>query len=144
MNKTRHRLLGILSKEYADGYHQEGTILDVVVTVPTILKKLDINYDDFVFMIQELLAKDEIKYLEVDNYFDQPVLYAQSSGVTAYANKKYLRADMERQREDIKFWAQLILPVLSFLIAAIALFLNMKTQTEINTVKESQKIQIPK
>lgn len=139
MNKKRHRLLGILAKEYANGQGFHGNILDVIVLVPTILKKLNITYDEFVIMSTELLTKKEIKYFGNDNNFDKPALYSTSDGITAYANKNYLKIDNDRRREDIKFWAQLILPVLSFIVAAIALFLNLKTQTDVNTVKDVQR-----
>ncbi len=138
MNKKRHKLLGVLAKEYANA-NTEGSILDVIVTVPTILKKLKISYDEFIFMSEELKASGEIKYFQVENHFDSPAFYIESKGITSYANRRYLRVEREELREDIKFWAQLILPVLSFLIAAIALYLNMKTQSDINTVKKSQK-----
>lgn len=141
MNKKRHKLLGILALEYANGQGFHDSILDIIVTVPTILKKLNITFDEFVIMSQELLTKKEIKYFGEENYFDQPALYSLPDGITAYANKKYLKIDKEKHREDIKFWAQLILPVLSFIIAAIALFLNLKTQTDVNTVKDVQRIE---
>lgn len=138
MNKKRHELLGVLAKEFANA-SPEGSILDIIVTVPTILKKVKISYDEFIFMSEELKVNSEIKYFQVENHFDSPAFYIESRGLTAYANKKYLKVDREEFREDIKFWAQLILPVLSFLIAAIALYLNIKTQSDINIVKTSQK-----
>ena len=141
INKKRHLLLGILAREYANVKHSEGSILDKIVEVSTILKKMNITHDEFVIMSTELLMKKEISYFEIDNYFDVLALYSEPDGITAYANEKYLKIARVQRREDIKFWAQLILPVLSFIIAAIALFLNIKTQTEIDTVKEKQKIE---
>lgn len=141
MNKKRHQLLGLLAKEYANGKFSPGSILDVIVMNSTIVKKLNITYDEFIILSEELLSKKEIEHYGIDNDFDQPALFIKSDGVTAFANQKYLKLDKEQHRENIKFWAQLILPVLSFIIAAIALFLNIKTQTEIEKVKSSQKIE---
>ncbi|MCG9791219.1 hypothetical protein [Flavobacterium algicola] len=141
MNKKRHQLLGLLAKEYAKGKFYEGNILDVIVMISTIVKNLNITYDEFIIMSEELLSKNEIEYFGNDNNFDQPALFIKSDGITAFANKKYLKIDNEQYRENIKFWAQLILPVLSFIIAAIALFLNIITQTEVEKVKSSQKFE---
>lgn len=141
MNKLRHQLLGILAQEYASGQNQPGSILDIILLVPSILKKLNITHDEFVIMSTELLDKKEIKYLEINNDMETLGLYALSDGITAYANEKYLKIAREQRREDIKFWAQLILPVLSFIIAAMALYLNIKTQNDVDTVKDEKKLE---
>lgn len=144
MDKLRHKLLGILANEYANGQTPLGSFLDVIVTVPTILKKLNITFEEFVIMSEELLNKSEISYFDIEGYNGDSALYALPNGVNAFANKKYLRLAKKRSRENLKFWVQLFLSISSFVIAIIALIVNIKTQKEVDAVKNNQKIEIAK
>ena len=139
MNKNlqRHKLLEILSLQYINSDIDPD--LNIHVSCKEIYSKLKISEFDLYMIIKELTSNEEIDY-----YFwndeDKKGLYAKPNGVTAFTNNKYVRLRNKQLKENIKDIVQIFIPVISLIIAFIALTIKFNN----NKVENDQQFQLIK
>jgi hypothetical protein len=130
-NRTRHL---ILEKLYLKNSNSEkikngeaADIFDAGLTVAEIgvlIKKNDAERD---LILSELNNSKEIIYSETSGsgYFINP-----NSGVSALSNKKYLKKNEDIIINWFRIFAQIIVPVLSLIVAVLVLTLKLNSFTD--------------
>ncbi len=133
LHLKRHKLLGILSKQRTDLILRKADPLILGVSAESILKDLNCNEDELELIASELHTQDEIKHF---NAHGVKGLFARPNGVSAFSDKKYLRLNNSRLKNNLKDLVQIIIPVLSLLITlAVILKDNSKNTKEIKAIE---------
>ncbi|MCL5130533.1 hypothetical protein [Algibacter sp. L4_22] len=120
----RHKLLGILSKQRNDLELKKAEYNALGVPFEKIYSELNCNEDELKLITSELYTADEIGY---HNAYDIVGVFAKDNGLSAFANKKYSRIYWKRVSDLTKNAIQIIIPVLSLLIAFIALSIKIES-----------------
>lgn len=134
----RHKLLGILSKQRNDLELKKAEYNALGVTFEKIHKELNCNKDELKLITSELYTEDEIGYHDA---YDIVGVFAKDKGLSAFANKKYYRIYWKRISDLTKNAVQIIIPILSLLIAFVALTskiesLNKSTDNKIDNLEK--------
>ena len=120
----RHKLLGILSKQRNDLELKKAEYNALGVPFEKIYSELNCNEDELKLITSELYTADEIGYHDA---YDIVGVFAKDNGLSAFANKKYSRIYWKRISDLTKNAVQIIIPVLSLLIAFIALSIKIES-----------------
>ena len=142
VERKRHELLNLLNSQYnifVTNENDENSNIKIPfgISKKEIFNKLNICENEFNTISSELYELEEI-----DNC-DEPELdsiYILKSGLTSFANKKYLNRIFERKKDRIKFIVQTAIPVLALIVAILSLstkFDSLKMQSD----KELQKLE---
>jgi len=120
----RHKLLGILSKQRNDLELKKAEYNALGVPFEKIYAELNCNEDELKLITSELYSADEIGYHDAHNIVG---VFAKDNGLSAFANKKYSRIYWKRISDLTKNAVQIVIPILSLLIAFIALTIKIET-----------------
>ena len=120
----RHKLLGILSKQRNDLELEKAEYNALGVAFEKIYTELNCNEDELKLITSELYTADEIGYHDAYNIVG---IFAKDNGLSAFANKKYSRIYWKRVSDLTKNAVQIIIPILSLLIAFIALTIKIES-----------------
>lgn len=136
-NLLRHRLLGILTKQYIIAEKSHKPLGVSFKDIEIELK----SSDSFVRMsISELYENEEIGYHDA---YDIVGVHATKKGVASFSNKKYWRIYWINIKDSIKYWFQILVPILSLLVAIFAVTHDFKANNvETNTQLQEMKSQI--
>ena len=134
----RHKLLGILSKQRNDLELEKAEYNALGVPFEKIYTELNCNEDELKLITSELYTADEIGYHDA---YDIVGVFAKDNGLSAFANKKYSRIYWKRISDLTKNAVQIVIPILSLLIAFIALTikidtLNKSTENKIDNLEK--------
>ncbi|RPD93084.1 hypothetical protein EGM88_13620 [Aureibaculum marinum] len=134
----RHKLLGILSKQRNDLELKKAEYNALGVPFEKIYSELNCNEDELKLITSELYTADEIGYHDA---YDIVGIFAKDNGLSSFANKKYSRIYWKRVSDLTKNAVQIIIPILSLLIAFIALSikiesLNKSTDNKIDNLEK--------
>jgi hypothetical protein len=129
-NVLRHRLLGILTKQYIISEKSNDTLGVSFTDIESDLKCTDTFLRQ---SISELFENKEIGYHDA---YDIIGIYATEKGVASFSTKKYWRTDRLIKVNFIKDCIQIIIPVLSLIVAVLAI--TMKIETVNEATKKSQ------
>lgn len=133
----RHKLLGILTKQRKDLELKKAAYNALGVPFNKIYKELDCDEDELHSITSDLYTSKEIGYHDAYNVVG---LFAKDKGLAAFSNKKYHNRVIERRKERVKFFVQIVIPILALVVAILSLFLkfdNLKMQSD----KELQKLE---
>jgi len=123
-NITRHSLLKKFSKKFLDNQDIKSGDADIVgLTLNEIDEFLQHKKDKRDLILSELYKSEEIVSFNLDEkgYFIEPY-----KGLSAIAEKKYLRKNHKIILDWLRNFVQIFIPVASLLIAFIALSINLK------------------
>ncbi|MCX7549153.1 hypothetical protein OS188_14440 [Xanthomarina sp. F1114] len=131
-----HKILGILIRQRinVEIYHKERNVV-LGVEYEELKKELDITKEEMFIVTSKLREELEIEPYRVDfeGYFAKP------KAVYSYVSRKYLKKTRNEKRENIKYYLQIVIPVVSLLIAFLAITLNI-LQWQSNKKKSEQEI----
>ena len=134
LHLKRHKLLGVLSKQRGDLKLRKADPMILGVSSESILKDLNCSEDELELITSELRTQDEIKDFDADGVKG---FFARPNGVSAFSNKKYLRLNNSRIKNNAKDLVQIIIPVLSLLITLVVILKdNSKNTKEIQTIEQ--------
>jgi len=137
-NLLRHRLLGILSRQYVISENSDSDSIPLGVAFEKIYKELKCNEQELRISISELYENAEIGYYNVRNIVG---LHAFERGIASYSTKKYRWVFFKNIIGSISISTNIIIPIFSFVISCIALYISVdrdktKDTTELNTLKQ--------
>ena len=133
INKKRHELLSLLYKKRADAELRRSDNI-IGVSFEEIEKSLNLTQDELLIVTSELIELEEISFHDASGIKG---LFCSKKGATSFANKKYLRANNARIKNDIKDIVQIIIPVLSLIITVMVIALNSSEKTkEIKAIEQ--------
>jgi large-conductance mechanosensitive channel len=130
-NLMRHKLLGILSKRFAFAENKNGETLGI--SLDNIYKQLKCEEHELRILISELLENKEIGYVDDDIIVG---LHVWEKGVAAYSTKKYKYLFWKKLFSSIKLSVNIIIPILSFIISCIALYISIKANNSTNNKEQ--------
>lgn len=136
-NLKRHKLLEILAHQNLNVQLEKPSYLTIGVSYEEICKDLDVTELELGFLTAELYDNKEIGYHDAYNVEG---LFAENKEITAYSNKKYLKLSRKGKIENIKDIIQIVIPVLSVVVAILALTLRLESINSENE-KRFQKIE---
>jgi len=131
LNRTRHFLLKKLSEKFIDNNENPSEQADVVglsfSEIDSLLKN-DKKIRELV--LYELEKSEEIVFynLKEKGYFIEP-----TNGLSAFAEKKYLRKNDEIIISWLKNFVQIFIPIASLIIAYLALTLKINSFQKANS-----------
>lgn len=123
-NVLRHRLLGILTKQYIVSEKSNEPLGVSFTDIESELKCTDTFLRQ---SISELFENKEIGYHDA---YDIVGVHATEKGVASFSNKKYWRIYWTNIKDSVKYWFQILVPVLSLLVALIAVTHDLKEYNE--------------
>jgi hypothetical protein len=131
-NRTRHFLLGILSRKFNEDLSSQRADKSGLSyeEVDDFLRK---RKKDRTLIVSELYENEEIKFFDLDNvkgYMINPI-----KGLSAYTSKKYLNRNNEIILNWLKNTVQIFIPIASLIVAVLALSLRQATLNEKNDLK---------
>lgn len=128
-NLLRHRLLGILARQYiiAEKLHKP-----LGVSFKNIETELKSSESDVRMSLSELYENDEIRYHDA---YDIIGVHATETGVASFSNKKYWRIYWTNLKDSVKYWFQILVPILSLLVALIAVTHDLKEHNEETSIQ---------
>ncbi|WKB81066.1 hypothetical protein QYR09_15085 [Cellulophaga lytica] len=131
-NLTKHKILKVLADKLTSGMSDDGKAEGVIV-VPKkeIINLIGKNKKLYAVIISELSACNEIKYLESSDSF----IIETNIGLSAYSNKKYLDKNWGIILGWLKNFAQIFIPIVSLFIAAMALWIKIEMQNDMQNNK---------
>lgn len=135
-NLLRHKLLRILSERFAYAEDKSGETLGV--SFDEIYRQLKCNETELRILISELLENKEIGYVDDDIIIG---LHAWEKGVAAYSTKKYKYVFWKKVFGSISMSVNIIIPVFSFIISCIALYVSITTSNSAQKYKEQQAVE---
>ena len=136
-NLLRHRLLGILTKQYIVAEKSSEPMGVSFENIESELKCTDIFLRQ---SISELYVNEEVGYHDA---YDIIGLYASEKGAASFSNKKYWIIYCSNIKDSIKYWFQILVPVLSLLVALFAVTRDFKVNNaETNIQLREMKSQI--
>ena len=114
--KVRHRILEILYKDWDDNNHEENRrVGSVKIASDTNIPIADIHRWQYL-----LVEKGEIVISDNDG---QSMMSIQKNGISAYVDKRYLKAGVKERWDKIYDWARILIP-LGALILSIVNFIS--------------------
>ena len=116
----RHKLLKTLAPSSLEMHAKK-----LGVSFDDIYKILNISESDFHKIASRLYNEDEIKYTNVDH----EGVYSTIKGLQSFTDKKYLNEFNQILTSNIKNAVQIIIPVLSLIVAVTVLFLKIDSAT---------------
>ncbi len=118
----RHRTLGVLIRKRIDVelYHKEKDIV-LGVNHDELLKQLGVTKEELFIVTSKLREETEIEFYNdaFKGYFAKP------KAIDAYISKKYLKRPRNEKRENVKYYFQIIVPIISLIVAAMSIGLNI-------------------
>ena len=136
-NLLRHRILGILTKQYIISEKSDEPLGVSFTVIESELKCTDVFLRQ---SISELYDNKEIGYHDT---YDIIGVHATEKGVASFSNKKYLRIYWTSIKDSIKYWFQILVPVLSLLVALVAVSHDLKKHNEETNIQlKEMKLQI--
>ncbi|MEE9363109.1 MAG: hypothetical protein V3U92_10980 [Cellulophaga sp.] len=138
LNLKRHKLLGILSKQRNDLELKKAEYNALGVTFERIFEELNCNEDELKLIESELYSCEEIGYHDTYNIVG---LFVKDNGLSSFSNKKYKHLYWKRITDLTKNGVQIIIPILSLLIAYVALTikfesLNKSTDNKLDNLEQ--------
>ena len=137
--KTRREILGFLAPKRRD--FDSGKLKgDLGLSYDFFRSKFKCSDEEFQDVLSELYFEKEILYTDVlkETKNNKGILSTQK-GLTSYANKKYLNRVKIQKRENIRFYIQILIPIISLVIAVLSLFLKFDIiKQELETSLESK------
>lgn len=141
INLKRHKLLKILgNKDISFQLRKEG-VNSIGVSFEDIYKGLKCNEYELKKITSELYENEEIDYHDAYNIVG---LYIKKKGLASYSNKKYISLYNNWIINSVKTLIQIIIPILSLLIAFVAISLkikNINTETNRRLIQAENKIE---
>lgn len=131
LNRTRHFLLKKLSEKFIDNSENPSDQADVVgLSYSEIDLLLKNNKKNRELVLSELEKSEEIVFynLKEKGCFIEP-----KNGLSAFADKKYLRKNNEIIINWLKNFVQIFIPVASLIIAYLALTLKINSFQKTNS-----------
>ncbi|SFD74945.1 hypothetical protein SAMN04489722_1301 [Algibacter lectus] len=130
-----HNTLKILVQKRieCEVYHKERKV-DLAVSRDVLCKKMSLNKDELFVVTSILKENKEIK--KYDNEFFG--YFAIQKGIFSYGENKYLNKEKNKKRENIKYYIQILIPVITSLIALASIILNI-SQWKYNTKQTTSK-----
>lgn len=128
----RHKLLKILSIHRNKVELNKGDYNALGVSFKKIYCELKCTEDQLKVISSELYSEDEIGYHNAHNIVG---VFAKRNGLTAFANRKYIRIYWKRAFDLAKNIIQIVIPILSLLIAFLALTIKVETLNKSNKEK---------
>jgi len=129
----KHELLKILSAQ------RQNSKTPVGVPFEDILRSMDIDKEYLDEISGELFGFDEIGFFEDSQY--KKGLHARKEGVSSYSSKKYIKRYKKDRWENRKNWVQTYSPILSLVLAIMALSL---TYSNIPLLEEQRQKELEK
>jgi hypothetical protein len=123
-NIKRHKLLEILTEQNLNVQLDKPGFQILGISYDEIYKKLNITDFQLLELTSELYDNKEIGY---HNAYEVEGLYAKNKGIAAYSNKKYLKLYKKSIVENVKDVIQIAIPVLSVIVAIVALTIKIET-----------------
>lgn len=128
-NLLRHRLLGILTRQYIIA---EKSSEPLGVSFKNIETELKSSESVVRMSLSELFENKEIGYHDA---YDIVGVHATEKGVASFSNKKYWRIYWTNIKESVKYWFQILVPVLSLLVALFAVTHDFKKHNEESNIQ---------
>ncbi|WP_299278932.1 hypothetical protein [uncultured Psychroserpens sp.] len=140
-NRKRHKVLKSLSEsriKFDSGTGESGWKLGV--GFDTLCKSLKCDREKLEVILSELYLNKDIEYTNVD--VDE--VFSTQQGLVTFASKKYIKENNKLILNWLKNFNQILIPVLSLIIAIVALTIKFNSiQKEIeNNLSEKYLIQI--
>lgn len=123
-NLLRHRLLNILTRQYIIA---EKSREPLGVSFKSIETELKCSESVIRMSLSELYENEEIGYHDA---YDIVGVHATEKGVASFSNKKYWRIYWTNFKDSVKYWFQILVPVLSLLVALYAVTHDFKKHNE--------------
>jgi len=142
MNLRKHKLLAILSKQYILSEIGESENGEIGLNDDIIIKELKMSKYKYQLIKQSLLDSEEVKRHNPKYILG---LHATLKGVASFNDKKYTKAFFDDLINILKNFVQIVIPILSLLIAYYAIQLkisevNNHNQKQIDTLRKEIKI----
>ena len=131
-NTKKHQLLGLLSKQHAMVQLSKPGFDALGISYNNIYLKLSIIDVELVVLTSELYDNGEIEYY---NHFDVEGICTTNKGIAAFSNEKYKKLNSKFLIEKIKDLVQIIIPVLSLIVAIAALTIKLDSINNENKVR---------
>lgn len=132
----RHKILEILSRQYLAC--EDGSQRILGVTFEKIANHVKCEEKSLQELSSVLYKNQEVGYHDA---YDVIGMYAKESGVASYADKKYLKLAYKNKVDIIKDIIQIVIPVISLLVALGAIYfkadhLNKENDQKIKKLEE--------
>jgi hypothetical protein len=142
MNLRKHKLLGILSKQYILSEIGESENGEIGLNNDIIIKGLKMSKYKYELIKQSLLDSGEVERHNPKYILG---LYSTLKGVASFNDKKYTKAFFDDIINILKNIVQIVIPILSLFIAYYAIKLkisevNNYNQKQIDTLRKEIKI----
>jgi predicted membrane protein len=136
LNKKRHKLLELLSKHRNNVELNKAKYDALGISFSDLYAELNCNDDLLQIITAELYVSDEIGYHDAYNVIG---LFAKDKGLSAFSNRKYIKLWWDNLFNISKNIVQIFIPVLSLIIAYIALT-TKSNQNRKQSEKELQEV----
>lgn len=123
-NILRHRLLGILTKQYIIAEKSSEPLGVSFTVIESELKCTD------VFLRQSISELYENKEIGYHDAYDIVGVHATEKGVASFSNKRYWKIFWTSIKDSVKYWFQILVPILSLLVAFVAVTHDLKEHNE--------------
>lgn len=145
-NRKRHKVLGLLSKsriQFDSGKIESDFKLGVSFEELQKELKCDLNTCELIY--STLYYEKEVEHTDTAVYG----LFSTQKGLTSYSEKKYLKENEKLIVNYLRNFVQIVIPILSLIVAILALTLkldNVKEETDRKiehlkkTIDEQEKI----
>jgi hypothetical protein len=134
--KIRHRILGILYKDWEEHNHEENRRVGSV----RIASETNIPIAEIHRWQNLLVEKGEITVSDNDGQF---MMSIQQNGKSAYVDKRYLKAGVKERWDKIYDWARIVIPLAALVLSIINYIsnrnLNQKVKNSETKIQELQK-----
>lgn len=135
-NMLRHKLLGILAKQFIIA--EESNTEPLGVSFEKLYKELKLSDSELRILISELYENKEIEYFNDDKIIGLTLV---PCGLTSFSNKKYIGNFWRQMMNPVKNSVSIAIPIFSFVISCIALYISIdidktKDNSELNTIKQ--------
>ncbi|SCZ01732.1 hypothetical protein [Flavobacterium caeni] len=129
-DKKRHKILEILSKQFLACEAGSERILGV--KFEEITKYVGCDEKTLRELSSILYENKEIGYHDAHGVTG---MYSKEAGVAAYSDRKYLRLAYKNKIDKVKDIIQIVIPIISLLIALAAIFFKVETFNRENEQK---------
>ena len=136
-NKLCHKVLRVLIKKRIECeiYHKERNV-DLAINRDDLCKKTKLSKDELFVVTSILKENGEIKVYSND-FFGY---YAIQKGIFSYGENKYLNKEKNKNRENTKYYVQIVIPIITSLIAFSSIILNI-SQWKYSQLQEHKEIE---
>ncbi len=125
VNKKRHKLLELLAKKKSGALYTEDNFSSrkgvIGVEIDVITKNIGVTRNQLIVFTEAMVSDGEIQFygIDIDGYS------ITRKGMSSYLSRKYLDLDTNKRREKSSFYIRNTVSLVSIIIAAISISLNM-------------------